>query len=46
LAEASLLAMKWQEKVINFQGVKTRALDLVSELGPLFEEVKKERTQE
>jgi hypothetical protein len=29
----------------NFQGVKQRALELVPELGPSFEEVKEEKSQ-
>jgi hypothetical protein len=45
LAEASLLARKWQDKVESFQGVKHRALELVPELGPSFEEVKEEKAQ-
>jgi hypothetical protein len=36
VAEASLLARKWQDKVGNFQGVRERALELVPELGPYF----------
>jgi len=40
IAKASLLAKKWQDKFGNFQRVKERALELVSELGPSFEEVK------
>jgi hypothetical protein len=46
VVEASLLSRKWQDKVVNFQGVRKRALELVPELGPSFEEVEKERTQE
>jgi hypothetical protein len=45
LAEASLLARKWQDKVEIFHGVKHRALELVPELGPSFEEVKEEKAQ-
>jgi hypothetical protein len=45
LAEASLLTQKWQDKVGSFQGVKHRALELVPELGPSFEEVKEEKEQ-
>jgi hypothetical protein len=44
--EASLCFGKWQNKVVNFQGVRKRSLELVPELGPSFEEVEKERTQE
>jgi hypothetical protein len=43
LEEASLLTQKWQDKVEIFQGVKHQALDLVPELGPLFEEEKEEK---
>jgi hypothetical protein len=46
MVEASLLSINWQEKVIDFQGVRKRALELVPEFFPSFEEVKKERTQE
>jgi hypothetical protein len=45
VAEASLLARKWKDKVGNFQGVKQRALELVPKLGPSFEEVKEEKAQ-
>jgi hypothetical protein len=45
IAEASLLARKWQDKVGNFQGVRERALELVPELGPSFEEEKEEKAQ-
>jgi hypothetical protein len=45
LAEASLLTQKWQDKVESFHGVKHRALELVPELGPSFEEVKEEKAQ-
>jgi hypothetical protein len=45
VAEASLLSRKWQDKIVSFQGVRKRALELVLELGPLFEEVEKERAQ-
>jgi hypothetical protein len=38
IAEASLLAMKWQDKVGSFQEVNKRALELAPELGPSFEE--------
>jgi hypothetical protein len=41
MAKDSLLSRKWQDKVVNFQGVKKRALELVLELGPSFEEVEK-----
>ena len=48
VAETSLLSRKWWDKVGIFQGVKEQALELVLELGPLFEEVKeeKEKTKE
>jgi len=39
MAEASLLARKWQDKDENFQGIRKRALELVPELGRSFEEV-------
>jgi len=45
MVEASLFTRKWQDKVVNFQGVNKRALELVPELGPSFKEVEKERTQ-
>jgi hypothetical protein len=45
IVEASLLARKWQDKVGSFQEVKKRALELVPELGPSFEEVEKEKVQ-
>jgi hypothetical protein len=40
VAEASLLSRKWQDKVGSFQEVRKWALELVPELGPLFEEEK------
>jgi hypothetical protein len=40
VSEASLLARKWHDKVDNFQDVKKRALELVPELGPSFEQDK------
>jgi hypothetical protein len=46
MAEASLLSRKWQDKVVNFQGVRKRDLELVPELFSSFEEVEKEITQE
>jgi hypothetical protein len=46
VVEASLLSRKWQEKIVGFQEVKKRALDLVQELGPSFEEVENEKAQE
>jgi hypothetical protein len=45
LVEASLLAWKWHEKVESFHRVKHRALEMVLELGPLFEEVKEEKVE-
>jgi hypothetical protein len=45
VVEASLLARKWQDKVDNFQEVRKRALELVPELGPSFEEDKEETVQ-
>jgi hypothetical protein len=45
MAEASLLARKWQDKVGSFQEVKKWALELVPELGPSFEEAKEEKVQ-
>jgi hypothetical protein len=45
VVEASLLARKWQDKVGSFQAVKKRALELVTELGPSFEEAKEEKVQ-
>jgi len=44
--EASLLARKWQDKVDNYQDVRKRALELVPELWPLFEEDKEESVQD
>jgi hypothetical protein len=46
IAEASLLSRKWKDKVGIFQEVKKRALKLVRELGPSFEEAKEEKMQE
>jgi hypothetical protein len=43
LAEASLLARKWHDKFGSFQEFRKRALELVPELGPLFEEAEKEK---
>jgi hypothetical protein len=43
IAEASLLARKWQDKIVVFQEVKKKALELILELGPSFEEEEKER---
>jgi hypothetical protein len=45
IATASLLVRKWQDKVGIFQGVRKRALELVPELGPSFEEAKEEKSQ-
>jgi hypothetical protein len=45
VSEASLLSRKWKDKVGNFQEVKKRALELVLELGPSFEEAEKEKVQ-
>jgi cysteinyl-tRNA synthetase len=45
IVEASLLARKWQDKIVGFQEVRKRALELVPELGPSFEEAEKERAQ-
>jgi hypothetical protein len=45
VAKASLLFRKWQEKIVGFQEVGKRSLNLVRELGPSFEEVEKEREQ-
>jgi hypothetical protein len=36
---------KWKDKVGIFQEVKKKALELVLELGPLFEEAEKEKVQ-
>jgi hypothetical protein len=45
VAEASLLARKWQDKIGSFQEVRKQALELVPELGPSFEEAEKEKVQ-
>jgi hypothetical protein len=45
VVEASLLARKWQDKVDKFQEVRKRALELILELGPSFEEDKEETVQ-
>jgi len=45
VVEASLLAIKWQDKVENFQEVGKRSLELVPKLGHLFEEAKEETNQ-
>jgi hypothetical protein len=45
VAEASLLARKWQDKIGSFQEVRKWALELVPELGPSFEEAEKEKVQ-
>jgi hypothetical protein len=44
--KASLLAKKWQDKIVSFSKVNKWALELVPELGPSFEEAKKEKAQE
>jgi hypothetical protein len=46
VSEASLLSRKWQDRIGGFQEVKKRALELVPELGPSFEEAEKEKVQE
>jgi hypothetical protein len=43
IVEASLLVRKSQDKFGIFQEVKKKALDLVPELGPSFEEAKEEK---
>jgi hypothetical protein len=43
MEEASLLARKWQDKVGRFQELRKRALELVPELSPSFEEAKEEK---
>jgi hypothetical protein len=45
VAKASLLARKWQDKIGGFQEVRKWPLELVPELGPSFEEEKKEKSQ-
>jgi hypothetical protein len=45
VVEASILARNWHDKVDNFQEVRKRALELVLELGPLFEEEKEKTTE-
>jgi hypothetical protein len=45
VVEAPLLSRKWQDKVDNFQEVRKRALELVPNLGPSFEEDKAEPVQ-
>jgi hypothetical protein len=45
MAEASLLARKWRDKVGKFKGVRERALELVPKLGPSFEYAKEEKAQ-
>jgi hypothetical protein len=35
-----------EEKIVGFQEVRKRALELVAELGPSFEELEKEKSQE
>jgi hypothetical protein len=45
VTKASRLSKKWQDKIGSFQEVKKRALELVSELGPSFEEAEKEKSQ-
>jgi hypothetical protein len=42
VAEASLLARKWQDKGENFQDIRKRGMEFVPELGPSFEEAKEE----
>jgi hypothetical protein len=44
--EDSLLAKKRHDKIVSFPEVKKWALELVPELGPSFEEAKKEKVQE
>jgi hypothetical protein len=45
VAQASIFARKWQDKIGSFQGVRKRALELVLEFGPSFEEAKEEEAQ-
>jgi hypothetical protein len=45
VVEASLLSRKWHDKIGSFQEVRKRALELVLELGPSFEEEEKEKVQ-
>jgi hypothetical protein len=42
IAEASLLARKWQDKLEHFQEIREKYLELVPELGPSFEGAKEE----
>jgi hypothetical protein len=42
IAEASLLARKWQDKLEQFQEIREKSLELVLELGPSFEGSKEE----
>jgi hypothetical protein len=46
VAETSLLSRKWKDKIWSFQEVRKRALELVQDLGPSFEEEEKEKAQE
>jgi hypothetical protein len=46
VAKTSLLARKWQDKIVGFQEIRKQALELVPKLGPSFEEVEKEKMQE
>jgi hypothetical protein len=45
IVEASLLSRKWQDKVGSFQEVKKRALELVPEFSPSFEEEEEDKAQ-
>jgi uncharacterized coiled-coil DUF342 family protein len=45
VAEASLLARKWQDKIEHFQEIREKSLELVPELGPSFEGSKEETTR-
>jgi hypothetical protein len=46
VVEASRIARKWQGKIGAFQEVRKRALELILDLGPSFEEEEKEKAQE
>jgi hypothetical protein len=45
VAEASLLARKWKDKLEQFQEIKEKALEIVRELVPLFEGAKVEESK-
>jgi hypothetical protein len=45
VAEASLLARKWQDKIEHFQEIRKKSLELVPELGPCLKDPRKKQLE-